>query len=294
MPKETGEASVPSANDIVSDTPRAMLRILTNQTLPECELPSSGQDGQIFLRSYKAREGCPDSNALTDFYIYEYQGGESMKKSLAWLMFLGVLLLIGCASKKDADEKNFSEALNSYLAKKGQLCLGIPSTWPVDLNEAERRSGMGTAAEMVALEKAGLVRSHETETEYTQPLSSRPVRTEVLRYEMTENGKTFYREKHRLGLGANKEVQGDLCFGQQVLDTIVRWEGPTAAGDSKHASVFYTYRVENLAEWAKTQDIQRVFPGIVSTIDGAGKTVMNQALTLTSRGWEANGLDNPL
>ena len=109
-----------------------------------------------------------------------------MKKSLPWLMLLGVLLLIGCASKKDANEKNFSEALNSYLAKKGQLCLGIPSAWPVDLNEAERRGGMGTAAEMAALEKAGLVRSHETETEYTPPLSSRPVKAKVLRYELTD------------------------------------------------------------------------------------------------------------
>lgn len=108
--------------------------------------------------------------------LYRYLGGESMKKSLHWWMFLGVLLLIGCASKKDANEKNFSEALNSYLAKKGQLCLGIPSTWPVDLNEAERRSGMGTAAEMAALEKAGLVRSHETETEYTPPLSTRSIK----------------------------------------------------------------------------------------------------------------------
>src|SRR6202142_576567 len=109
-----------------------------------------------------------------------------MKKTLAWLMLFSVLLLIGCASKKDANEKNFSEALNSYLAKKGQLCLGIPSAWPVDLNEAERRSGMGTAAEMVALQNAGLVRSHETETEYMPPPSSRPVKTKGLRYELTD------------------------------------------------------------------------------------------------------------
>jgi hypothetical protein len=216
-----------------------------------------------------------------------------MKKSLPWLMSLGVLLLIGCASKKDANEKNFSEALNSYLAKKGQLCLGIPSTWPVDLNEAERRSGMGTAAEMAALEKAGLVRSHETETEYTPPLSTRPVKARVLRYELTEDGKKFYREKQTLALVGTNGKQGDLCFGQQVLDKIVKWEGPTAAGDSKQASVFYTYGIENLAEWAKTPDIQRVFPGIASTIDGAGKTVMNQALTLTNQGWQAKGLDNP-
>jgi hypothetical protein len=216
-----------------------------------------------------------------------------MKKSLPWLMLFGVLLPIGCASKNDANEKNFSEALNSYLAKKGQLCLGIPSAWPVDLNEAERRSGMGTAAEMAALEKVGLVRSHEAETEYMPPLSTRPVRAKVLRYEMTENGKTFYREKDRLGLGGNKQVQGDLCYGQQVLDKIVKWDGPTAAGDSKEASVLYTYRIENLAEWAKNPDIQSVFPGIISTIDGAGKTQMNQALTLTNQGWQARGIGSP-
>ena len=216
-----------------------------------------------------------------------------MKKSLPWLTLFSLSLLISCASKKDANEKNFSEALNSYLATKGQLCLGIPSAWPVDVNEAERRSGMGTAAEMAALEKAGLVRSHETEAEYMPPLSSRPVKTKVLRYELTDNGKTFYREKDRLGLAGNKQVQGDLCYGQQALDKIVNWQGPTAAGDSKEATVFYTYRIENLAEWAKNADIQRVFPGIVSTIDGAGQTVMNQALTLTSRGWEAKSLNLP-
>jgi len=210
-----------------------------------------------------------------------------MKKTLPWLMLFGVLLLIGCASKKDANEKNFSEALNAYLAKKGQLCLGTPSTWPVDLNQAERRGGMGTAAEMTALEKAGLVHSHEAETEYTPPFSSHPVKTKVLRYELTDSGKTFYREKGRLALAANKQAQGDLCYGQQALDKVVKWDEPTSVGEVREASVFYTYKIENLAGWAKDLDVQRVFPGIVSTIDGAGKTQMNQALTLTSQGWEA-------
>ena len=216
-----------------------------------------------------------------------------MKKSLPWLALFSVLLLVSCASKKDANEKNFSEALNSYLAKKGQLCLGIPSAWPVDVNEAERRSGMGRAAEMAALEKAGLVRSHETETKYTPPLSSRPVKTNVLRYDLTDTGKTFYREKDRLALAGNKQVQGDLCYGQQTLEKIVKWDGPIPVGDSKEASVIYTYKIDNLAEWAKNPDVQRVFPGIISTIEGAGRTQMNQALTLTSQGWQARGLDSP-
>ena len=181
-----------------------------------------------------------DSNALAFPTSTDTKGVNPMKKSLPWLTLFGVLLLVSCASKKDANEKNFSEALNSYLAKKGQLCLGIPSAWPVDLNEAERRGGMGTAAEMAALEKAGLVRSHETETEYTPPLSSRPVKTKVLRYELTDSGKTFYREKDRLALAGNKQAQGDLCYGQQTLDKIVKWDGPTPVGDSK-GSVGYLH-----------------------------------------------------
>lgn len=215
-----------------------------------------------------------------------------MKKSLPWLMLSGVLLLVSCASKKDANEKNFSEALNSYFAKKGLICLGMASTWPVDVNQRERGTTVGTAPEMAILEKIGLVRSHETETESTPLFSTRPVKARVLQYELTEEGKKFYREKGG-GLAGNKEVRGDLCYGQQTLDKIIKWEGPTAAGDSEEASVFYTYKIANLAEWAKTPDIQRVFPGIVPTIDGAGKTVMNQALTLTNQGWQAKALDNP-
>ena len=216
-----------------------------------------------------------------------------MKTSLPWLMLFGVLVLVSCANKNDANEKHYSDALNSFLAKKGQVCLGIPSAWPVDLNEAERRMIGVRAQEMAALEKAGLVRSHETETEYTPPLSTHLVKIKVLRYELTDQGKKFYREKETFGFTSNKGTEGDLCYGQQRLDKIVKWEGPDAVGDSKEASVYYTYKVENLAEWAKNPDIQTVFPGIVSTINGAGKTVINQALVLTNQGWQAKGLDSP-
>lgn len=209
-------------------------------------------------------------------------------------MLFGVLVLVSCANKNDANKKHFSDALNSFLAAKGQVCLGIPSAWPVDLNEAERRMGGVRAQEMAALEKAGLVRSHETETEYTPPLSTRPVKIKVLRYELTDQGKKFYRVKETfVGSTSNKGTQGDLCYGQQRLDEIVKWEGPNAVGGSEEASVFYTYKVENLAEWAKNPDIQTVFPGIVSTINGTGKTVENQALVLTNQGWQAKGLDSP-
>jgi len=210
-----------------------------------------------------------------------------MRNNLLSVMVLGTLLLAGCGSKNDASEKNLSEATNAYLVKKGQLCLGLASKWPVDLQDSDRGQGIVRGSQMAALEKAGLVRSHEAEIEITPLSGARPVKSKVLRYELTDDGKKFYQEKEVPGLIGQKESRGDICFGQQALDTVVRTEGPIAVGDKKEMTLYYTYKIENLADWAKTPDVQNVFPGIVSTINGAGKTTLNQNLILTDHGWEA-------
>ena len=210
-----------------------------------------------------------------------------MKSNVLCIMVLGTFLLAGCGSKNDASEKNLSEATNAYLVKKGQLCLGLASKWPVDLQDSDRGQGIVRGSQMAALEKAGLVRSHEAEIEITPLSGARPVKSKVLRYELTDDGKKFYQEKEVPGLIGQKESRGDICFGQQALDTVVRTEGPIAVGDKKEMTLYYTYKIENLADWAKTPDVQNVFPGIVSTINGAGKTTLNQNLILTDHGWEA-------
>lgn len=99
-----------------------------------------------------------------------------MKNNALCVMVLGTLILVGCGSKNDGNEKNLSEATNAYLVKKGQLCLGIATKWPVDLQDSDRSAGGVKASEMAALENVALVRSHETETEVTPLSGARPVK----------------------------------------------------------------------------------------------------------------------
>src|ERR1700681_3722674 len=124
---------------------------------------------------------------------------EAMKNKVLCVMVLGTLLLVGCSSKNDSNEKNLAEATNASLVKKGQLCLGIATKWPVDLQDSDRGPGIVRGSEMAALEKAGLVRSHEAETEFTPLSGTHPVKAKVLRYELTGDGKKFYQEKEVLG-----------------------------------------------------------------------------------------------
>src|SRR5579863_9573560 len=198
-----------------------------------------------------------------------------MKISVPYVMALGTLLLAGCGSKSDANVRDLSDATNAYLVKKGQLCLGISTKWPVDLQESDQRAGNVKASEMAALERVGLVRSQNADAEYTT-LSGRPAKAKVLRYELTDEGKKFYREKDVVGLGPNKEALGDICFGQQTVDKVSKTEGPMKIGDTTGATIYYTYRIDNLADWANNSDIQKVFPGIVGTINEIGRTTVNQ------------------
>jgi hypothetical protein len=212
---------------------------------------------------------------------------EAMKNNVLCIMVLGTFLLAGCGSKNDANEKNLSDATNAYLVKKGQLCLGIATKWPVELQDSDRGPGSVKGSEMAALEKIGLVRSQETETKVTPLSGARAVKVKVLRYELTDDGKKFYQEKEVPGLIGQKESRGDICFGQQALDSVIKTDGPITVGDTKEMTLYYTYKIENLANWANSPDVQNAFPGIVSTINGAGKTTLNQNLILTDHGWEA-------
>jgi hypothetical protein len=91
--------------------------------------------------------------------------------------------------------------------------------------------------------------------------------------------------------GKTTEKQTDLCWGKKALDKIVKWEGPMKFGDYQEAGITYTYKVNNLADWAKKPEVQAAFPVVKSILDGVGSKESKHAVKLTSQGWEAKGLD---
>lgn len=222
-----------------------------------------------------------------------------MKKILALGIVAGAVSLTACGNKTDANEKNFGAALTQYFDKKGDLCLNT-KRWPVDLSEMDLRlqktMQAGSANQMAALEAAGLVKGEDTEVDIMGFMDNKPTgrKAKVKRYTLTDAAKPFAQEKNVDSIGLNGKTtvkQTDLCWGKKALDKIVKWEGPMKFGDYQEAGITYTYKVNNLADWAKKPDVQAAFPFVKSVLDSAGSKESKHAVKLTSQGWEAKGLD---
>lgn len=205
-----------------------------------------------------------------------------------WIVFciVGIVLLSGCDNPKRPSKTNFKHAINAYFEKNGRVCIPIVQKFPLDLAASNLDDRYGTAPELAALEKAGLVHSFNTTAAIKGMMDAlrgpgKP--RAVKRYELTDQGKKYFQRYSTL-FG---QAEG-FCYGQERVGSIVKWDEPMTQGGYSVTSVTYTYRVDGLATWAQLPNMQRVFPIIKMIID---QTNINQVarLHLTNNGWEVNG-----
>ena len=199
----------------------------------------------------------------------------------------GILFLIACSSQKSPTAANFTKAINQYLAKHGDACTVIGHQFPVDVSKSEQRLQSGIALQMAALEQAGVVRSSDAIAVvhgFLDPLRGSTLPQPVKRYELTEEGKRYFRQTS----GAFGQTDS-FCYGQKTVDSIVKWTEPMTMGASSQTEVTYTYKIVAPANWAENPTVQRVFSDVRTTLTGASNTPQVAGLQLTDRGWEVPG-----
>jgi hypothetical protein len=195
------------------------------------------------------------------------------------------LVLAGCSNEKKPNAANFTKAINRYLASHGQECTLFAETFPIDVPASELKDQSGTPAQMAALGRAGLVRGSDTTAVIhgmmgaLGPSAPRPVR----RYELTNEGRKFFQVKPGI-LGQS----GALCYGHEAVDSIVSWTKPESMGSALQTDVTYTYKMPNLALWAKQADVQQAFGDIRTTVNGISKAHESVGLQLANKGWEVS------
>ncbi|MBP0625420.1 hypothetical protein [Cupriavidus consociatus] len=217
-----------------------------------------------------------------------------MKNPALPMLLFAATLVVACGNKHDASEENFAAAVNQYLDKHGDLCLTLlqwPTDIPVEKIEVSKVMKRDSPAKYLdALVAAGLASESDIVVDQLR-YDGKPNghAYNVKRYVLSEIGRRYYREQSTSAVGGSPEV-GDLCFGKAALDKIVKWDTPMNLRGPQQEQVTYTYKIDNLAEWAMNPAVQKAYLGLQYTIANAGKQQKTHDLTLTNNGWEANGL----
>lgn len=186
----------------------------------------------------------------------------------------------GCSDKSDPSEKNFSAAINTLLAK-GQLACLPEGNYPVDLTQADiARTGFPAIGKaMEALKNAGLLTASPIAAGQSDTAGA------IERYQLSAEGLKYF---HPIADDTPKLRSGELCYGHFSLGKVTRWDAPMKLGDYQGTTVYYTYRIDDMAAWATSVDIQAAFPVVRRTVNGVGTSESHWAVTLTSDGWKPN------
>jgi hypothetical protein len=193
-----------------------------------------------------------------------------MKKTVfatAAISVATALSLTACGSKTDANEKNFRAAIEQSFEESDKLCFGI--------TEGEQNIGgiklSGATSDLYnALMDKGILKGENVELQFGY------ARRREVRLSLSDTAKPFLRE---IGEGNNKKTA--LCWGKMRLDKIVKWN----TRDANNVAVFYTYKIDDLADWAKDEKIRKSSDHIDNIIKGAGAEQWT-LLQLTNLGWE--------
>ena len=199
-----------------------------------------------------------------------------------------VASLSACNSKTSANEENFGTAVSQYFDKKGDLCLD-PIKWPVDVYEIDFRQQKlypdNAAGQMSALESVGLAKGEDVELPGTfvdgKSLGSK---VKVRRYTMTDAAKPY--------LQAKPGKQPRICWGRKSLSKVIRWADPAKVGDHEESAVIYTFKLSNVADWARKPQVKEAFPELGRNVDGERSQKEKLYVKLTPNGWEALGLND--
>lgn len=202
-----------------------------------------------------------------------------------WKMLIASSLIVfsGCNSAKKPNEANLKNAIDQYLTTQNRACVTVDGQFPHDVPV---RHESGTAAELAALEHAGLVQSVKTTAvvrSLANSLSLSPQKPEpVKRYTVSAEGQRYFQKV----LDVSGRLDG-FCYGHEAVASIVNWTEPQTRGGYTETTVIYTGKVPDLAAWARLPEIEQAFPSIQTTLDNVAKN-QTVALHLTDQGWVVN------
>ncbi|WP_292530073.1 hypothetical protein [Methylocystis sp.] len=207
-----------------------------------------------------------------------------MRTGLRYSAICFIVALAGCGDERAANESNFGAALSKALGQ--DVCLGYSLTRLLDQFITREDA---VVRRFDVLVRAGLLKNDQIEE--VPQITGGVVK--MWTYSLTTKGETFYQEKdiaENMFEPAKTVKRGDFCYGKLALGSVLKWEGPRRNGDYAEATVTYTYKIADAADWSAAPEIRAAFPRVGEIADSSGKLETQDVVRLTNLGWEAGPL----
>ena len=203
-------------------------------------------------------------------------------KRLVFLALIFGIGVTGCGNPKTPNSSNFKIAINKHLKAHGKACVGGFHQFPVDIVRSQAAWQRQDLDRMAAFESAGVVKSSDVMATPENSMTHEPV--PVKRFELTESGTKALQQRAGFLGGSFPE----LCYADESVDSIVKWNEPMTQGGFSMTVVTYTYRLNDVADWARNDRISSLYPEIKREFDGEKTQEKTIALQLTNKGWDTN------
>lgn len=202
-----------------------------------------------------------------------------MKKRIICAVVLTALVLVGCGSKQDANEKNFKIAIQNYLDSAYPKCYFFEN-FPAVAMDFDLKNEKGTLA---ALLKTGLVSVKDEPHEEAQFFGNKKTVIKPTFY-LTEEGKKFYKTDVEKTLGG--QSIGGFCMGKAKVQDVPQFTEPSDMFGQKISRVNYTYVVSDLPSWTKSPEILSAIPSLKPDVESENTPIKGlDAVVLTNNGW---------
>jgi len=188
------------------------------------------------------------------------------------VLSFGLFGLIACSDPQEANEENFSAALQEYLSTK-PACLDWPDrrTYKM-LNNRSRK--------LDALAEAGLLELH-----IFKPSKAAGTRRTRYQYILSKKGLTIAGVDDagmaQRKLGAGEDLK--LCYGKREVVDIDTFTPPRAMGPYTVSEVKYTWKLADVQDWVRNKSLESAFKLKKKLKQGPRKDT--ELLALTNKGW---------
>ncbi len=183
------------------------------------------------------------------------------------LVLIAITLSTGC-DKKDNSKGNFTSAIDGYYSGHPE-CLW---TEPHKLPAQSDTSGGEDTSRYDALVDAGLLTRQTAEKQKLIILSK-----SVNIYDLSDKGRSSW------NADPQQPGTGNFCYGHRKVQDITAFN-PASTQPGATTSVTYSYRISDVATWARAAETQTAFPALATAIAGPNTAQAN--LVLTTNGWK--------